>query len=142
MHSPSTLLGNNGSPLPKWAGWAGLPHLLNVQAESMPYQGHPFSPDLFLLPLSAYHGGPRQSLQLSGWAQEGVTGAASCSGVGEGPVLGQLDRWGRAWVFTGICPREGRGEWMHLPSSKDSFGDVLPPAGTLTIRTGLMASVA
>lgn len=48
------------------------------------------------------HGGSRQSLQLSGWAQEGVAGAASCSGVGEGPVLGQLDRWGRAWVFTGI----------------------------------------
>lgn len=88
-----------------------------------------------------YHGGSRQSLQLSGWAQEGVTGAASCSGVGEGPVLGQLDRWGRAWVFTGICPRR-RGKWMHWSGSKEPLRDALPLEGTLTIGTGLMASVA
>lgn len=104
------------------------------QCPSLPAQ----TPFFFLL--EAYHGGPRQALQLSGWAQEGVAGAASCSGVGEGPVLGQLDRWGRAWIFTGICPREGESGCVYPALS--ILLTVPLPARTLTIRTGLMASVS
>lgn len=109
------------------------PHVSGCAGSAVSLPPHPFSL------LLAHHGGPRESLQLSGWAQEGVTGAAGCSGVREGPVLGQLDRWGRAWVFTGICPEKGE---CQPPSSKDALRDILPPAGMLTIRAGLMASVA
>lgn len=62
---------------------------------------------------------------MSGWAQERVSGATGCPGIGEGPVFGQLDRRERSWVFTGIyvVTRGRRWWWVEYRESPPTCAD-------------------
>lgn len=136
-----------GAPLLKWAGGQAYPRLLPAaQAVSTPYQGR-LSPRHSLPTARAFP--PFRKLTMGGLGSPSSCRGGHRKGSLELPaalVLGKvqfLASWtGGGGPGSSQGSAHEKGKWLYLSSLEDPRGDVLLPAGTLTIRTGLMASVA